>query len=72
MSRTAHTLAQTAARLGVLSLLMASLAAPASATEHPRVPCSGLTVTIASIADIPTGLTVRALQEGLNYPKGCR
>jgi hypothetical protein len=36
--------------------------------DHPRCP----TTTIQTRAHIPSGLSVRAIQEGLHYPVWCR
>ena len=36
--------------------------------DHPRCP----TMTIQTRADIPSGLSLRAIQEGLLYPVWCR
>ena len=36
--------------------------------DHPRCP----TTTIQTRADVPPGLSVRAIQEGLLYPAWCR
>ena len=43
---------------------------PALSSRHPG--CAALTVTIARVVDIPSGVSVRALQEGRVYPPRCR
>ena len=52
----------------------ALLAGSGAAQADPRIdpPCSTLTVTIADRADIPSGVSVRQLQDALNYPDRCR
>jgi hypothetical protein len=56
--------------LAVLTALAVGVAAiPAAADpDHPR--CT--TITIQTRSDIPSGLSVRAVQEGLLYPVWCR
>lgn len=61
--------------VATVSLLVTALVAStqaADAGESSNPPCSTLTVTISHVADIPSGLSIRALQEGLNYPPRCR
>ena len=57
------------------AVLTAALVA-ASAAAHADVridpPCSTLTVTIPDRADVPSGVSVRELMEGLIYPDLCR
>lgn len=52
------------------ALLVSSGAAQAAVRIDP--PCSTLTTTIATRADIPSGVSVRQLQEGFSYPDLCR
>jgi hypothetical protein len=52
------------------ALVLANGTAQAGIRIDP--PCSTLTTTIAHRADIPSGVSVRQLQEGLNYPDLCR
>ena len=58
-----------------LLLLAVAAAAPESSTlarAHAPETCARLTVTIATVAKIPSGVSVRALQEGRIYPPRCR
>lgn len=52
--------------------LVATSATPALGERHHGRGCASLTVTIERVADIPSGVSVRALQEGRNYPPRCR
>jgi|1186.fasta_scaffold629794_1 hypothetical protein len=60
--------------VAVLTAALAVLAAPLPAHADPHVDpsCATLTVTIRTVADVPSGLSVRALQEGRLYPPRCR
>lgn len=80
MSRILHDTARAAAHPGLATVLVTVLMTvlltlpvlPAWPVTHPSVPCSTLTVTIATRAEIPAGTSVRALQDGRNYPPQCR
>ena len=54
---------------GLTALVIGVGATPAAADpDHPR--CS--TTTIENRADLPLGYSIRAIQDGLNYPTWCR
>ncbi len=62
---------RSAASSAVVALSFVAIpATPAVSARHHG--CAALTVTIAQIADIPSGVSVRALQEGRVYPPRCR
>lgn len=54
----------------VLAVLAFSIATPPAAADpdHPRCPKT----TIQNRADLPSGYSIRALQDGRNYPVWCR
>lgn len=57
----------------ILSLtggLAAGFTGPSAQAYAPS--CSGFTVHYSSAADVPDGVSTRALMEGLNYPHMCR
>lgn len=60
----------------ITTAVLAAALVAATGTAHAGVridpPCSTLTVTVADRAGIPSGVSVRQLQEGLNYPALCR
>ncbi|MGZ4591503.1 MAG: hypothetical protein ACXV4A_06460 [Actinomycetes bacterium] len=56
----------------LLTAALVAATAPAHAGVRIDPPCSTLTVTIADRADIPSGVSVRELMEGLIYPDLCR
>jgi hypothetical protein len=62
---------RSAASSAVVALsLVVMPATPAVSSRHHG--CAALTVTIARVADIPSGVSLRALQEGRVYPPRCR
>lgn len=61
--------------VAVAMSLVATTATPAGSREHRQhggPDCSALTLTIVRIADVPPGVSRRALQEGRLYPPRCR
>lgn len=64
---------RSAATAAVVALsLVAASATPAASSPHRGHGCPSLTITIEHVADIPSGVSVRALQEGRIYPPRCR
>jgi hypothetical protein len=62
---------RSAASSAVVALSFVAIpATPAMPSRHHG--CAALTITIARVADIPSGVSVRALQEGRVYPPRCR
>ncbi len=54
----------------VLAVLALAIATPPAAADpdHPRCP----TTTFQNRADLPSGYSIRAFQDGRNYPAWCR
>lgn len=69
MSRLRNVAPILAVTAGILAT--GALAVPGAA-QAAAPSCAGFTVLLTSADQVPDGVSVRALMEGLNYPHMCR